>query len=192
VTTSAGNMRLNPAGDILLTKDVWDSVGDLTFADDVVITGTLDMSNSAINNVGAAGTDFSGTGGLTLADALIISSGDATVAGDVDGAGEFQVGTFLNLTAQTEISVTNGTVFTPTGTYQLIAAAAEVTPTISTTGFTTGDQLELHNTGAAVINLAAGGTQLLKDDYPMDQYDVLGLRWNGSAWVELYRTGPRI
>jgi hypothetical protein len=175
-----------------LQDDVSDSVGDLTFADDVVITGTLNMSNSAINNIGAAGTDFGDDGSLTLAEAITVTSGGANITGDIDGSAEFQVGTFLNLTAQTEISVTNGAVFTPTGSYQLIAAAAEVTPTISTTGFSVGDLLELHNTEAPVINFEAGGTQLLKDDYPMDQYDVLGLRWNGSAWVELYRTGPRI
>ncbi len=115
-----------------------------------------------------------------------------TLTADIDGAGEFRVGTFLNLAVQTEISVTNGAPFVPTGSYQPIAAAGEVTPTISTSGFTVGDLLELHNTEVAVINIEnTGTTQILKDDYPMDQYDVLGLRWNGSAWVELYRTGPR-
>ena len=166
--------------------------GTLIVSDTADFNSTLDMSNNAISNIGAGGTDFSGTGGLTLADALTVSSGGATISGDIDGSAEFQVGTFLNLTVQTSITVTNSAVFTPTGTYQLIVAAAEVTPTISTSGFTTGDQLELHNTGTPVINFEATGLQYLKDDYPMDQYDVLGLRWNGTGWVELYRTGPRI
>ena len=126
-------------------------------------------------------------------DALSIASdGNVEITGTVDVVYEVQVGTFSNLTQQSGIVVTNGAVFTPTGSYQPISAAGEVTPTLSVTGFTTGDLAELHNTAAAVINIEnTGTTQILKDDYPMDQYDVLGLRWNGSAWVELYRTGPR-
>lgn len=173
--------------------DVVDVDGVADFDSTVSISDTLDMTNDVVSNIGAAGTDFQDDGGLITAQTITVTAGGLVVsAGDIDGAGEFQVGTFLNLTAQTEISVTNGTVFTPTGSYQLIAAAAEVTPTVSTSGFTTGDLVELHNTETAVINFEASGTQLLKDDYPMDQYDVLGLRWNGTAWVELYRTGPRI
>ena len=156
-------------------------------------------ANPGHTHTGASlsGIDISDDTNLTAGDHLTLTDDDLDVDDDFvlntsdSMSGRLEIGTFLNLTAQTSITVTNSAVFTPTGTYQLIVAAGEVTPTIATTGFTTGDQLELHNTGAAVINLVNGGTQLLKDDYPMDQYDVLGLRWNGTAWVELYRTGPR-
>lgn len=42
-------------------------------------TTGIDMANLLIANIGAAGTDFSATGGLTLADALSVSSGGLTV-----------------------------------------------------------------------------------------------------------------
>lgn len=48
------------------------------------LTGNLDAGNNTILNIGAAGTDFSGSGGLTLADALTVTAGGITVtAGDV-------------------------------------------------------------------------------------------------------------
>ncbi len=42
-------------------------------------TTGIDMANLIIANVGASGTDFSGTGGLTLADALSVTSGGIAV-----------------------------------------------------------------------------------------------------------------
>ncbi len=43
------------------------------------MTAGIDMANLIIANIGAAGTDFSGTGGLTLADALNVTTGGATI-----------------------------------------------------------------------------------------------------------------
>jgi len=40
---------------------------------------TLDMSNNAISNIGAAGTDFSATGGLSLAAPLVNAAGTYTL-----------------------------------------------------------------------------------------------------------------
>ncbi len=57
--------------------------GALTIANSATITDTLNMSNAAITNVGAAGTDFSATGGLTLADALVVTSGGINVSNAV-------------------------------------------------------------------------------------------------------------
>ncbi|MEK7067943.1 MAG: hypothetical protein AAB956_03010, partial [Patescibacteria group bacterium] len=54
------------------------------------LSGILNMGNNLIQNIGVAGTDFTGTGGLTLADALTVSSGginatgDTTITGDLD------------------------------------------------------------------------------------------------------------
>lgn len=42
------------------------------------MTDTLSMGNNVILNIGNAGTDFSGTGGLTLADRLTVNNGAAT------------------------------------------------------------------------------------------------------------------
>lgn len=136
--------------------------------------GTLDMHNYAISNVGAAGTDFGADGSLTTAAGITISNGDAVVADD------------LRITAQTELSVTNGAAFTATGTYQPIAAAAEVTPTI--TMGTAGDVLMLVNAEANTINIADSGTTMLSAAIALGQYDTLTLWCDGTNWLELSRT----
>jgi len=41
--------------------------------------GVLDMKAHAVTNIGAAGTDFSGSGALTLATGLTVTSGGATI-----------------------------------------------------------------------------------------------------------------
>ena len=58
VTTATGDLSLNPSGDI-------------------------DLNSNTLLNIGASGTDFSGSGGLTLADQLTISSGGASIAGNI-------------------------------------------------------------------------------------------------------------
>ena len=56
-----------------------------------LMLGPLDMNAKLITNIGAGGTDFSATGGLTLADGLTVTAGGITVtAGDTiitDGDG---------------------------------------------------------------------------------------------------------
>ncbi len=56
-------------------------------------TTGIDMANLTITNIGAAGTDFSATGGLTLADSLAVSSGGLTVTtgGATISAGDLAV-----------------------------------------------------------------------------------------------------
>jgi len=162
--------------------------GGLTLADALVVTsggatitaggvtitaGGLDMTNDAITNIGAAGTDFSASGGLTLATTLTLSDGDVVVADDV------------RVTAQTAITVTNGAAFAPTGTYQPIQAAGEVTPTV-TIG-TAGDLLVLINTSAQTINIADTGTTMLTAAGALGQYDSLTLWCDGTNWIEISR-----
>ena len=72
-------------GNFEVDGDVW--LGDSMTLDDVTITGVLDvqgemamgsgdldMTTNTILNIGAAGTDFTATGGLTLADDLTIGT----------------------------------------------------------------------------------------------------------------------
>ena len=135
--------------------------------------GVLDMKAHAVTNIGAAGTDFSASGGLTLATTLTLSDGDVIVADDV------------RVTAQTAITVTNGAAFAPTGTYQPIQAAGEVTPTV-TIG-TAGDLLVLINTSAQTINIADTGTTMLTAAGALGQYDSLTLWCDGTNWIEISR-----
>jgi hypothetical protein len=75
ITNSAGNL----ANGIAITDS-----GGGTLDKGIVFSGTftsaaIDAGNALIINIGAAGTDFSATGGLTLADALGVTSGGVTV-----------------------------------------------------------------------------------------------------------------
>ena len=127
-------------------------------------TGAVDAESTA--NFASAVTIQAG--GLTISD------GDAVVADD------------LRITAQTAITVTNGNAFTPTGTYQPIQAAAEVTPTI-TVG-TAGDVVVLINTSANTINIADSGTAKLSAAAALGQYDSLTLWCDGTNWIEVSRS----
>ena len=70
----------------------------------------------------------------------------------------------------------------------MIAAAGEVTPTISASGFTAGDVLVLRNSTAQTINLADGGNFKLSAAYAMTVDDTLTLVWDGTDWVEVSRS----
>jgi len=112
----------------------------------------------------------------------------AAVTGDADVSGEVQAGTFLNFTAATSITATNGNPITATASYQPITAAGEVTPTIETSGFTAGDVLTLINTSAQTINIADTGNQVLSAAAALGQYDVLALWFDGTRWIEISRS----
>jgi len=81
------------------------------------------------------------------------------------------------------ITVTNGTAFTPTGRIQEIAAAGEVTPTV-TVG-SDGEEVILINTGSNTINIADSGTMKLDSAMAMDQDDTLHLVCDGTNWYRV-------
>lgn len=141
----------------------------------------FDAGANTILNIGAAGTDFSASGGLTLADALTVTSGGASLSD-----GDLVVADDVRVTAQISLTVTDATAFTPTGTYQNITAAGEVTPTI-TAGATAGDLLVLINTSAQVVNIADSGTAKLTAAAALNQFDVLVLWSDGTNWIEVSR-----
>lgn len=51
------------------------SAGVSSWSTAVTMGGAINCANNIISNIGAAGTDFTATGGLTLADTLIVSVG---------------------------------------------------------------------------------------------------------------------
>jgi len=70
----------------------------------VSLTGNLDMANNLILNVGNAGTDFTGTGGLTLAGALTTNG---TL--DANGVATFNTDTDLLLAGTENLQLTSTT-----------------------------------------------------------------------------------
>jgi hypothetical protein len=129
-------------------------------------TGTGDIVELRDN--GAAVVRVPDGGGVVLLD------GDLTVADDI------------RISAQTAITVTNGNPFTPTGTYQAITAASEVTPTITVGN--AGDVLVLINTSAQTVNIADTGTAKLSAAAALGQYDTLVLWCDGTNWIEISRS----
>jgi len=135
-------------------------------AEDITATDDLTVTDDA-----SIGDALSVTGATTLASTVTLSDGDLVVADD------------LRVTAQTAISVTNGAVFTPTGTYQPIKSAGTVTPTVAVG--TAGDLLVLINTSNTTINIADSGTMMLSSAVALGQYDSLTLWCDGTNWIEI-------
>jgi hypothetical protein len=95
-------------------------------------------------------------------------------------------GKFYRAVPRTAISVTAGSLITPTGTYQRLSSAGTVTPTMGTA--TAGDLVTLINTTATTINLADSGIAKLSAAWAGGQYDTLTLRFDGTNWLELSRS----
>jgi len=132
----------------------------------------LDMSAADINTA-----DIRLSNGETIANT---TDGEVTFA-----SADVEIGLFTIHTEQTAITVTNGGVLTPTGTYQPITAAGEVTPTVTTTGIDTGAILVIVNESAETINIADSGTMMLNAAVALGQYDTLTLLFDGTNWLQI-------
>jgi hypothetical protein len=181
----------------ILVEHNADIDGNLDVAGTSTLHDDLDMSGQPIVNIGASGTDFGTNGSLTTAAGVTVSSGGLTVtAGGAtisDGGltlsdDDLVVADDLRITAQTGLTVTDSTAFTPTGTYQPIAAAGAVTPTIATGGASAGDVVTLINTSNQSVLIQDTGNQVLAGDLTLGQYDVLILWFDGTRWVEISRS----
>lgn len=159
-----------------ITGTVSGTVPDWTVSDDLTVTdvGTLG---------GMSAGYITGTVSGTVPDWTV--SDDLTVTDDSTLGGIVSVGEFLRIAEQTSITVTNGAVFTPTGSYQPITSAGTVTPTVSTSGYTAGDLLWITNETATTITFVDSGTAMLFADRDMGRYDVLGLLFDGTNWLEV-------
>jgi hypothetical protein len=130
--------------------------------------------------------------GTQTNDVLVVESSDGTDQFTVDssGNGSFSgasgVGTWLDLGAQTTITVVNGSAFTATGSYQPIQAVANVTPTITMQD--AGDMLIVTNVSTYTITIVDSGTTMLNTDRALGQYDTLMLLCDGTNWLELSYT----
>lgn len=150
-------------------------------------SASMDMNNLPIVNVGAAGTDFGSDGSLTTALTLTVSSGGANITGSIDGSADVDVGTWLNLSLQSTIAITEGDTITPTGTYQVITSSIACTTSTSTAianGGETGDVLILRNGNAAnaIVVDGTGANVECKANVSLGASDALMLIWNGSDW----------
>lgn len=125
---------------------------------------------------------------ITAGGQTITAGGQTVTAGDVNiVGGQLDVGKWVNLSAQTAISVTAGATISPAGTYQPLQSASSVTTSTSTAianGTEAGDLLVLINTNAAntITVDGAGGNVECKTDKVLGAGDTLTLIWRGSDW----------
>lgn len=167
------------AGQSGRTSISWAVIRRLTVTNQADFLAGVNMNNYVISNIGAAGTDFSSTGSLTLAN-------DLTVTDDLTAA-DVYAGDWLHLTASTTVAVGSGATITPLGSYQPITSTAGVTTSTSTAiadGSAAGDILILRNANAsdAITVDGAGGNVECGGNVALGANDVLTLLWNGSDW----------
>ena len=212
-TTILGALDASGATTLNSTLDVDGNIssgtGAITVTDSVNITGAVDC-DSTLNADGAVtfnstldvdGNISSGTGAITVTDSLNVTGtvdfdstlnvdGASTLVGDVTASALVDVGTWLNLTAATTISVTAGAIITPAGTYQPLTSGSAVTCSTSSCiadGTRTGDLLVLINNNASdVITIDGTGANVeLKTDVALGAGDTITLIWAGSDWYGL-------
>lgn len=191
------------AGQSGRTSISWAVIRRLSVTNEADFLTTIDMNNHAISNIGAAGTDFSATGSLTVADDLtstdditagddltvtdeLLVSDDATITDDLTAA-DVYAGDWLHLTASATVAVGSGATITPLGSFQPITSTAGVTTSTSTAiadGSAAGDILILRNANAsdAITVDGAGGNVECGGNVALGANDVLTLLWNGSDW----------
>ena len=146
----------------------------------VVSSAGIDTNTSAVFYDGANITIYSDDHD-TSKFSVTGSTGAVSAAADLD------VGTWINLSAQSAVVVTAGSTITPTGTYQVITSTAAVTTSTTTAianGGETGDLLILRNANAsnAITIDGTGGNVECKSDVALGAGDTLLLIWNGSDW----------
>jgi len=145
------------SGDIVSFKDGGSEVFDIADG------GIADFKNKAPTNLGAAGTDFTSTGGLTLAGPLAVSPGAADTA----------------VTAASTITLSTGyTVITSTTTVtDAVLAACTVAGQVAiiTCNVGSGDITITEST-----TLEAGGSIALD----ASEEDVVILLCNGTKWLK--------
>ena len=91
---------------------------------------------------------------------------------------------FEQLTAQAAISVTDGSVVTPTGSYQPLESGGAVTATLSN-GCTAGRRVTFINTVAQAIIISETATSALSGNATLNQYDAMMVLCDGTRWVQV-------
>lgn len=155
---------------------------DFSATGGLTLADDLDMSAQPITNVGNAGTDFSTAGGLTTASTITVTAGGLVIsAGGANITGNATFSAFQLSTSQS-ITPTDGAAITPTAGIVILTAAAEVTPTIA--ACTGGEHLILYGGNNQSINLADADNFVLTGALVLTQYDTLPLVCISTKWVQ--------
>lgn len=103
----------------------------------------------------------------------------------VDGTdGQINTDFGLTISPRTYITATNGGVITPTGMYQPVAAAGDVTSTVSGCG-DAGSILILINTSDTSIIISETATIVMGGNQTLGQYDSLTFWGDGTRCIQI-------
>lgn len=145
----------------------------------LVMGSGLDAGTNTIINIGAAGTDFSAAGGLTLADTLGVT-GVGTFSNDLSVDDTFNID-------DTAYSSVGAQTLDPTASMYLMSPATTLTLTLATTTSVAGDFVWFMSQVATDIVIvdttctAGGGNRTLGSDG-----DTIGFIYDGSKWCEAF------
>jgi len=98
--------------------------------------------------------------------------------------GNLTVADYLILTAQTAISVTDGGIITPTGSYQPLESGGAVTATLGVCG-TAGRMYVFVNTVAQTIIITDASNTVLSGNASLGQYDTLTAICDGTRFIQI-------
>lgn len=166
VDVDGNKIDLDLDADTSITVDTDDQIDvEISGADEWVITADeMDATNGQIVNIGAAGTDFTSDGSLTIATDLTV---DDT----------------LNID-DTDSLLTGAQTITPTYSFLQVSPTAVLTITLGTT--VDGDFLIVHNTvTTSTVIIDTGATQG-GGNITLGQDDVAGFIFADGVWVELF------
>jgi len=168
VTASAGGLKATAGG---LTV----SAGGAAITGDTTVTGGITATT---------GITVSAGGATITAGGLTVSAGGATIAagGVTLTEGDSQVNDFYIADVQGALTLTDNGVITPTGTYQPITEAGDVTVTIKSTGYVTGTLLVLINTAEQTVVITDTASYSAPS---LGQYDTASFIWDGTQWVQI-------
>jgi hypothetical protein len=200
--TVAGTITGSGAIDV-----VTQTLDSLTVGESTVTTETVDVATIGTSTVttetvatstitNAVVITITGENGETLRNTpdgeWDFGSANLDTSGDVDGddinaGATADVGTWLNLSPQSNIVLADGGTITPTGTYQPVTSTDAVTTSTTTAiadGGEQGDLLIIHNDNVTftIVIDGTGGNVECKSNISLVGQDDLTLFWDGSDW----------
>lgn len=173
-----------------LQGNLSDSGGVLTVVDNVMIDGQADAvqltvqgnaTNTSLlfvveNSGGADQFSVGNTGDAIVGD-------DLTVTDDAS-ANDLTIADYANITAQSVLTLTNGAVFTPTGSLQPLAAAAALGVSGANIAHVV-DFLMLVNIGGQTITITETTGLISAGNIALGAGDAATLVWANGGWIQV-------
>jgi hypothetical protein len=148
--------------------------------------GSIVVKSGATLFIQSGGTLDAATGSVVSIAAPNLT-GNVSVSGVLSANGsKLVVAKMLATVPVAEITATEGSTITPTGSLQPITAAGAVTSVLAAPG--SGDRVTLINTSANNITIADTTGQALSAAAVLGQWDTLTVVGYGSSWYEVSRS----